>query len=248
MPPPPLPLTGERTVPGVPEERYWFARHVAAYDLAARACAGRRVLDAGCGEGYGLRLLAEAGATSVAGVELDAAVVAHARAAYPEARVLQADVGAVPLPDASVDVVVTFQVVEHVWDIDGFLRECARLLRPGGELWCATPNRLTFTPGSDHPVNPFHHEELSPDELAARVRAVDGLELRTLLGLHHGPRLCAVEALARRPFPDLVLSRTPEAWPRWLRTVVAAVRPGDFRWRADRLATSLDVLAVATRR
>ena len=248
MAPAPLPLTGERTVPGVPEETYWFARHVAASDLAARACAGRRVLDAGCGEGYGLRLLAGAGAASVVGVELDPAVAAHARATYPEAQVLEADVGAVPLPDASVDVVVTFQVIEHVWDPPAFLAECARLLRPGGELWCATPNRLTFTPGSDVPVNPFHHEELAPDELAARIRGTDGLELRTLLGVHHGPRLRAVEVVARRSFPELVLRRPPQAWSRVLRAVVAAVRPSDFRWRADRLDRSLDLLAVATRR
>lgn len=234
-------------MPDVPAENYWFQRHVAAYALAARACRRRRVVDAGCGEGYGLRLLADAGAASVVGVELAPDVAAHARATYPEARVLEADVGAVPLPDASVDVVVSLQVIEHVWDVPGFLAECARLLRPGGELWCATPNRLTFTPDGDGPCNPFHHEELAPDELAGRVRATAGLELRTLLGLHHGPRLRAVERLAGRSFPDLQLSRPPAEWPRALRAAVRAVRPGDFRWRVDRAERSLDLLAIASR-
>ncbi len=242
---PALPLTGERTVPGVVHENYWFARHVAAYAYAARHCRGRRVLDAGAGEGYGTALLARAGARAT-GVDLAAEVVAHARAAYPGVPFLSADLCDLPLPDASVDVVVSLQVIEHLPDVGRYLAETARVLVPGGVFVCATPNRLTFTPGSDTPVNPFHVREFAPAELAAVLAG--RFALAELLGVVHGPRLRAVERLARRPLPELVLARPPDQWPAWLTRTVATVRPRDFPLRRDGLERSLDLLAVARRR
>jgi len=238
-----LPLTGERTVPGIAHENYWFQRHVAAYRAALRGCGGLRVLDAGCGEGYGTAQLGTVAAEAV-GIDLAPEVVAHARGAYPGIRFLVGDLSALPLPDASVDAVVSLQVIEHLPNSDGFLDEVTRVLVPGGRFWCATPNRITFTPGSDVPVNPFHVREFAPDEL------IDGLRPRfrsvRLLGVHHGARLRAVEIAARRSLPELVLASPPEQWPRWLRAVVAAVRPADFVIRSQRVEASLDLLAVAT--
>ena len=72
--PEPLVLTGERTLPGIPEENYWFQRHVVAYEFAAKLVAGKDVLDAGCGEGYGAALLAR-DAASVVGTDLEPEVV-----------------------------------------------------------------------------------------------------------------------------------------------------------------------------
>src|SRR5436305_4791224 len=77
----PLPLTGERTVPGVPEENYWFRRHEVAYRFALPLVAGKRVLEVGCGEGYGTDLLATA-AREVVGVDYDPLTVAHAGGTY----------------------------------------------------------------------------------------------------------------------------------------------------------------------
>lgn len=71
-----LPLTGERTVPGLPEENYWFRRHEVVYQYCAPMCAGQDVLEAGCGEGYGAALLAFT-ARRVVAVDYDAATVAH---------------------------------------------------------------------------------------------------------------------------------------------------------------------------
>jgi SAM-dependent methyltransferase len=238
-----LPLTGERTVPGIVHENYWFQRHVAAYRLALRGCGGLRVLDAGCGEGYGTALLGTVAAEAV-GIDLAPEVVAHACIAYPGVRFLVGDLSSLPLPDASVDAVVNLQVIEHLPDSGAFLDEVARVLVPGGRFWCATPNRLTFTPDSDAPVNPFHVKEFAPQELLAELRP--RFRSVRLLGVHHGPRVRAIEVAARRSMSDLVLARPPGDWPRWLRMVVAAIRPGDFVVRPERVEASLDLLAVAT--
>jgi SAM-dependent methyltransferase len=257
--PPPEPaglvLTGERTLPGIPDERYWFARHVVAYRLAqARVRAGASVvLDAGCGEGYGLAMLAEAGAERVIGVDLEAPVVAHARSTYGGdiVEVHEAELLSLPLADDAVDLVVSFQVIEHLHDIPGYLRSLHRVTRPGGEIWIATPNRLTFTPDSDVPVNPFHTREFTAAELVDECRA-SGLEVTRILGIDHGPLLRTIERVRRRTFVDLVTATSPEGWPRWLRATVHRVRPSWFTVRpgtvgadgTSDLDATLDLLAV----
>lgn len=236
------PLTGERTAPGIAHENYWFARHLAVYEHAARWCAGRRILDAGCGEGYGTELLAGV-AGSVVGVELDERVVAHARRKYTRARFVIGNLIDIPAQDASVDVVVSLQVIEHLWDVDRFLSEVARVLVPGGLFLCATPNRLTFTPGSDTPVNPFHVREFTAAELAHEL--APRFTVEQVLGVHNGRRLRAVERLLGRPLPERLLEQPPEAWPAWLRAVVRRVRPADFPITAEAIDASLDLLTHA---
>jgi SAM-dependent methyltransferase len=245
--PPPLILTGERTLPGIPDERYWFERHVVAYRLACQRVAGRTVLDAGCGEGYGLRMLADAGASRVVGADLDDATVAHATATYggdPRIEVHRAELMDLPLADDGIDLTVSFQVIEHLHDIPGYLRSLARVTRPAGEVWIATPNRLTFTPDSDTPVNPFHTREFTADELADELTAA-GLEVDTVLGIRHGPALRAIERLARRPFTDLITTGPPDTWPGWARRIVHRVTADHFAVSSDDLDTSLDLLAIA---
>lgn len=248
-----LEITGERTLPGIWHERYWHQRHVATYRFVASRCRRLQVVDAGCGEGYGADLLA-GGAAAVTGVDLVAEVVDHARARYPRVRFRQGDVCAMPLPDASVDAVVCLQVIEHLWDIGRFLDEAARVLRPGGELYCATPNRLTFAPGADRPVNPFHTVEFTAAEFAATLAT--RFRLTAMLGVHHGWRLRAVERALGGPLPQRLTGQAPHDWPRLLRSAVDRVRSDDFLLltdggraglRACRLDASLDLLAVATK-
>lgn len=241
----PLPLTGERTVPDVEVENYWFQRHVVAYCLAATRSTGRQVIDAGSGEGYGSAMLGRVAAT-VTGIELVATVVDHARRAYPDQTFLQADICDTGLPDACADVVVNLQVIEHLPDVGRFLAESHRILRPGGQLIVATPNRLTFSPHSHEPTNIFHVEEFTAEELVARLTDIGGFVIQRVLGLHHGPRIRAIEAVSGRPFTDLVLT-DPAGWAPWLRSVVRRITADDFVWRDDDLDACLDLLVIARR-
>ncbi|GGI06146.1 class I SAM-dependent methyltransferase [Egicoccus halophilus] len=243
-----LVLTGERTLPGIADENYWFQRHVVAYELAvASLTGGEVVLDAGCGEGYGLAMLAGAGAARVVGVDLDPTVVAHARTAYaathPAVEVHAAELLALPLADDAIDLTVSFQVVEHLYDIPGYLRSLRRVTRPGATVMIATPNRLTFTSGSDVPVNPFHTREFTAAELHDELTDA-GLEVQRLLGVHAGAWLTSIEVAAGRPLPDLLAATDPARWPHWLRRTVHAVTPAAFAVHGDDLDASLDLVAV----
>lgn len=244
---PSLALTGERTLPGIPRENYWFQRHVVAYRLAAVAAPGRVVLDAGCGEGYGLQLLAAGGAARVIGADLEPDVVDHAARTYAHEHgsieVHACELMALPLTDDAVDLTVSFQVIEHLHDIPGYLASLRRVTRPGGEVWLATPNRLTFTPGSDTPVNPFHTREFTAGELREEATAA-GLAVASVWGVHHGRTLHTVEAVTRTTIPDLLTGRPPDAWPTWLRRLVHRVTPDHFAVHDRDLDASLDLLAM----
>lgn len=245
MPAAHLPLTGERTVPGVPDETYWFERHVVAYDLASAHVDGARVLDAGCGEGYGLALLREAGARHVVGADLDTTTVAHARARYghEDIEVVECELMALPLDDDTVDVTVSFQVIEHLYDVPGYLASLQRVTRPGGLVLLATPNRLTFTPDSDVPVNPFHVREFTAAELNAELERA-GYVVDDVLGVHHGQRIRTWEQELGASFMHTMTTIAPGDWPAGYRDRVHRVTVADFDVRRDDLDDSLDLVAV----
>ena len=233
-----LPLTGERTVPGIAEENYWFRRHEVVYrDLLAR-CTGRTVLEAGCGEGYGADMIADV-ARRVIGLDYDESAVAHVRARYPRVDIRQGNLADLPLDDESVDVVVNFQVIEHLWDQAQFLRECHRVLVPGGELLVSTPNRITFSPGRDTPLNPFHTRELNAAELT-ELLVEAGFRVELMTGVHHGPALRALDAKHGG-------SLAGEPWPADLTADVAGVAVDDFVLDPENIDASLDLVAIAVK-
>lgn len=165
------PFTGERYLPGVPGEIAY--EHVHRYAFARRFAKGRRVLDAACGEGYGSALLADTAAT-VLGVDLDAATVAQARERYAARANLSfeaASVTALPLAEASVDLVVSFETIEHIGTDDQLrmLAEFRRVLTPDGLLVLSSPNRVEYSERTGY-RNPFHVHELDRDELASLLR------------------------------------------------------------------------------
>lgn len=242
-----LPLTGERTIPGLAEENYWFRRHEVVYARLADRCAGRDVLEAGCGEGYGADLIADV-ARRVVGLDYDESAVAHVKARYPRVEMLHGNLAALPLPDEAVDVVVNFQVIEHLWDQGQFVAECLRVLRPGGVLLMSTPNRITFSPGRDTPLNPFHTRELAPTELADLLLDT-GFDVEYLAGLRHGRRLTALDAEFGGSLIDaqVAVVMSGEPWPAELRTAVTSVTAADFAITTDDLESSLDIVAVAVR-
>ena len=240
---PELILTGERTLPGIPEENYWFQRHVVAYRYAAERIAGMDVLDAGCGEGYGSSILAER-AASVVGVDLERDVIEHAAERYPSVHFQTGDLATLGFPDGAFDAVVTFQVIEHLQSPRGFVAECARVLRPGGTLILSTPNRLTFSPTGVR--NPFHTVEFAPTELRGVIE--EGFAVSMLGGTFHRWRLDLVERMMRASLPERLISQPVPEWPSWLRRVVAAVTPNDFTIRERGVERSLDLVAVGRKR
>lgn len=240
-----LPLTGERTVPGVAEENYWFRRHEVVYQALLARCTDAVVLEAGCGEGYGADLLAGV-ATRVLGMDYDALTAAHVARRYPRVDVLRTNLVALPVGTGSCDAVVSLQVIEHLWEQERFLRECLRVLRPGGALLLSTPNRLTFSPGRDTPLNPFHTRELSGSELAGLVSDAGFTDVQ-VLGLHHGPRLRELDARHGGSIVDAQIALAPggEPWPEGLRRDVASVTCDDFTLHPDDVDASLDLLVLA---
>lgn len=244
---PSLPLTGERTVPGLAVENYWFRRHEVVYQAIAERCAGAVVLEAGCGEGYGADLLAGV-AAAVLAIEYDAPTAAHVARRYPHVGLARANLVSLPVRSGACDAVVSLQVIEHLWDQERFLRECHRVLRPGGALLVSTPNRITFSPGRDTPLNPFHTRELSPTELAGLVRDAGFTDVE-VLGLHHGPRLRELDAAHGGSLVDaqVAVALAGGEWPADLLRDVATVASDDFEVGADDVGASLDLLAVAQR-
>ncbi|UUV29826.1 class I SAM-dependent methyltransferase [Amycolatopsis roodepoortensis] len=246
-----LHLTGERTVPGIAEENYWFRRHEAAYQKLLSLCEGKTVLEAGCGEGYGAGLIATVAARVLA-LDYDVPTTEHVARRYPGVGVARANLVFLPLRDASVDVVANFQVIEHLWDQAAFLAECRRVLSPGGRLIVTTPNRLTFTPDSDTPLNPFHTRELAPSELDGLLRDA-GFEVETLHGLHHGEGVAKLDAKYGGSIIDaqldVVMGQLPgqATWPAELLADVEAIQATDFAIHGEDLDASLDLVAVAVR-
>jgi SAM-dependent methyltransferase len=194
IPDTPLEWTGERLTTAIAGQIE--VEHLHRYFLARALCRGLDVLDVAAGEGYGTALLAQA-ARSVIGIEISTRAVAHAAAAYrgPNLRFLEGDARCLPLDDASVDAVVSFETIEHLYDHDQFLAEVRRVLRPGGRFIASSPERDTYSP-SGSSANPYHVRELSRAELNSLLRStfahVRLLGQRPMLGSvlvseEHGP-------------------------------------------------------------
>lgn len=141
------------------------AEHLVRYSWAARLAPGRRVLDAGCGLGYGSRMLRRAGASEVVGVDIAAGVIeAAARGDEPGLRFEVGDLNGLDFEDGHFDLVVCLEVIEHVHDQRRLIAELSRLLSPEGILVVSSPNRTVYVPG-----NPHHVHEYLPDELHAAL-------------------------------------------------------------------------------
>jgi SAM-dependent methyltransferase len=153
--------TPERFVPNQMRGKMLEAEHFVRYHWVAPMAAGERVLDAGCGLGYGTAILAGGGAASVTGVDLAESVLEAARPDMPPGtELLKADINELPFETGSFDLVVCFETIEHLQDADRGLDELSRVLADGGRLCLSSPNRLVSTGN-----NPHHVREYSPKEL-----------------------------------------------------------------------------------
>jgi 2-polyprenyl-3-methyl-5-hydroxy-6-metoxy-1,4-benzoquinol methylase len=237
---PPLALDGERTLPDVPAENYWFRRHLVVYEWIAARVGGLRVVDLACGEGYGSAVLARA-ATSVVGVDANPDAHEHARLRYraPNLRFVRDMVETYSEP---CDAVVFLQTIEHVHDPGGVLENVKGMLAPGGRAYVSTPNVLTLAPkGAQRSGNPWHLREYRADEFRGLCAAHFGSV--ELYGLHHAGKLRAHE-LALRAGWDRVHAALRVTAPFYDR-FVAAIATSDFALRTDRdLDRALDFVAV----
>jgi SAM-dependent methyltransferase len=238
---PPLELTGERTLPDVPAENYWFRRHLAVYEWIAERVAGGRVLDLACGEGYGSDVLA-ARAGEVVGLDANPEAHDHARLRYQRPN-LSFERGLVETFGApgSFDAVVFLQTIEHVQDPVAVVDHVRDLLTPGGAAYISTPNVLTLAPaGAEKSGNPWHIKEYRAHEFRALCET--GFGDVELLGLFHARKL-RVHALALQLGWDRVHAALHITKPFYDR-FTPAIASSDFALRGDRLDEALDFLAI----
>jgi 2-polyprenyl-3-methyl-5-hydroxy-6-metoxy-1,4-benzoquinol methylase len=247
---PPLSLTGERTLPDVPEENYWFRRHLVVYEWIAARLAGMRVIDMACGEGYGADALARV-ADSVVGVDANPEAHEHARLRYRRSnlRFVRELVDTFSEP---ADAVVFLQTIEHVEQPRGVLEHFRSLVAgaPGGHgpgaVFVSTPNVCTLAPkGESRSGNPWHVHEYRADEFERLCR--DCFSTVELYGLFHARKLRAHElALSLgwdRVHRRIGVTRRFYGW------FTPAISTSDFALRpagdAD-MERALDFLAVCT--
>lgn len=237
---------GERHLPVFDPEGSDHYRHMTAYHFARPRVGGRDVLDYGCGTGYGANFLARRGAVrSLVGVDVSSEAIAYCHAAYPDLGDVFRPVrpGRTPFSDESFDVILLFQVVEHVADDVSLLRELARLLRPGGELLLTTPNVVASGGDPLHPLNPHHVREYSRESL--RVSCASAFSQIDEMGVHGSLRvggggLGIERSLSFRAVRKLVRLLVS---PLYARPVSLA----DFTVRRRKLAQAVDLFFVCRR-
>jgi 2-polyprenyl-3-methyl-5-hydroxy-6-metoxy-1,4-benzoquinol methylase len=240
---PALALTGERTLPDVPEENYWFRRHLVVYQWIAARVGGLRVVDMACGEGYGSDVLART-AASVVGVDANPEAHEHARLRYAQANLRFAR-DMVETFDEPCDAVVFLQTIEHVQDPGAVLERFKALTGPRGVAYVSTPNVLTLAPpGAERSGNPWHVREYRPEQFA-QLCAAHFSDVR-LHGLCHARRLRLHELAIRHARWDSVHARLGIT-KRFYDRFVPAISVRDFALREGaprELGGALDLLAV----
>jgi SAM-dependent methyltransferase len=233
---PPLELTGERTLPDVPAENYWFQRHLVVYRWIAERCGGLNVVDMACGEGYGTDVLASR-AARVTGVDANPEAHEHAKAKYtrPGVRFVRDLIDGYSDP---CDAVVFLQTIEHLDDPGAALRHFRQMART---VYVSTPNVLTLAPeGAERSGNPWHVHEYRAEEFRQLCEAhFDHVEL---LGLFHARKLRAHELALKAGWDDVhpKLGLTEQFYDRF----TPAISTADFALREGPLDRALDFVAV----
>jgi len=240
---PPLALTGERTLPDVPEENYWFRRHLVVYEYIRARVGGLRVVDMACGEGYGTDVLGRTAASAV-GVDANPEAHEHARLKY-RARSVRFERDMVETFDEPCDAVVFLQTIEHVQDPDAILEHFKDMLRDSaqGVAYVSTPNLLTLAPpGAEKSENPWHIKEYRAEEFRALCEA--HFAHVEVLGLFHARKLAAhAFAIDRLRWDDIHKAlRITKPFYDWF---TPAISERDFVLSDERdLDGALDFLAV----
>jgi len=236
---PPLELTGERTLPDVPEENYWFQRHLAVYEWIAEQVTGMRVADLACGEGYGSDVLARA-AAEVVGIDANPEAHEHAGARYVRPN-LRFERDLVENVSGPLDAVVFLQTIEHIEDVPGLL---ASIAAAAPLAFISTPNRLTLAPeGAEKSDNPWHLREYTIGEYRDVLEPAFGSV--EVYGLFHAGKLAIHERAIALGWDRVhpLLRITKPFYDRF----TPAIGTADFELRAEGevdLDKALDFVAV----
>jgi 2-polyprenyl-3-methyl-5-hydroxy-6-metoxy-1,4-benzoquinol methylase len=240
---PPLALTGERTLPDVPEENYWYQRHLVVYEWIRDRVGGLKVIDMACGEGYGSAVLSGR-AREVVGVDANPEAHEHARLRYTSANTRFAR-DLVETFAEPADAVVFLQTIEHVQNPDEVLERFKALVADSASpvVYVSTPNVLTLAPeGAEKSGNPWHVKEYRPEEFHALCAAhFSSVEV---FGLFHARKLKWHQLAIEKLGWDAVhakLGLTKRFYDRF----TPAIDVKDFTLTADRsLDGALDFVAV----
>lgn len=163
-------FTGERVIPGQVDDDLWN-EHFARYAFARRFAENRRVLDAGCGTGYGAAELASV-AHNVTGIDISAEALGFAAKNYPSVRFLQGSCKELPFAAGSFDLIVMFEVIEHIAEWQRVLEEAKRVLTPEGRLVVSTPNKSFYArTRKESGPNPYHEHEFEYAEFRDALTA-----------------------------------------------------------------------------
>ena len=155
----------ERIEPDQSQWKSYIGDHLNRYRFASKFVAGQRVLDAGCGVGYGTRVLLDGGASEVVAVDISDKAIASAKKFFPDPRVsfLRENCETLKSIEGPFGTIVALETMEHFHDIRAFLRQVVRLLSPKGLFICSSPNALVTASDKDgRPANPFHVKEYTP--------------------------------------------------------------------------------------
>jgi ubiquinone/menaquinone biosynthesis C-methylase UbiE len=166
-------FTGERVIPGEVNDDLW-AEHIARYAFATRLAAKSRVLDVGCGTGYGTAELAQH-ARSAVGIDVSSDALVYAREHYPihDLTFLAASATTLPFRHGSFDLITAFEVIEHLGQWRDLLTEARRVLHHNGVFLVSTPNKVYYAESrAAQGPNPFHTHEFEFAEFRDALTAV----------------------------------------------------------------------------
>ena len=232
--------TGERMLPPRENETsVVFARHQFAYEYARQFVKGKSVLDVGCGTGYGSDLLARE-ALSVVAIDRDPDAVAFCRNHYSRANLSFTQGDAENLPgNATYDICISFQVIEHLHDPDRFLRALKKLTNPGGIVLITTPNSKTGLGAKTD--NPFHLSEMSFSQFSEAVGS--SFASSKVFGIGYAMRSRIREMVLRSPLYSL--GRMLKRKSRIKKIASGVLQMTTFRLISENIAEeAIDLLAV----
>lgn len=209
----------ERLVPELEQGTVQYHDHIRRYLFAQQFVAGKKVLDVACGTGYGSAILQRANTSKVISIDIDARALRYAKRRWSNLSLFQGNATNLPIASTSVDVVISFETLEHISEPHLFLKEIHRIIHPTGFFILSTPNRKLASPESTLPFSPYHAFEPTLDELKELLDSAQWT-IERLHGMMHSERI-------KLKTPSKPFSRQENiiAWSAYFRYLVSRLLP-----------------------